>query len=238
MILVNKFVKKIDLYLDSEWNRIGISVSGGADSTLLAFLICSNTDADIHFTNQIRLWKTRPWQEHIADQVFDWFTTRFKNKFYIHRNLIPPELEWADKGPTIVDEYGKLKSGNQIILRSHNEYIAHKYKLDALYGGLNQNPDISIQGSLSDRDKANITIPSFFMHNGIAICHPFVYTKKDWIIKQYYENNIQDLLELTRSCEGEFSGLDYTTYAPGQYVPICGTCFWCKEREWAIEQSK
>jgi hypothetical protein len=176
MILVNKFVKKIDLYLDSEWNRIGISVSGGADSTLLAFLICSNTNADIHFTNQIRLWKTRPWQECVADRVIDWFKSRFKNKFYIHRNLIPPELEWADKGPTTVDESGKLKSGNQIILRSHNEYIAHKYKLDALYGGLNQNPDISIQGELSDRNEGNITIPPFFMHNGIAICHPFVYT--------------------------------------------------------------
>jgi hypothetical protein len=227
-----------DFVLDSSWKKIGISVSGGADSTLLAFLICSNSDAEIHFTNQIRLWKTRPWQEHIADQVFDWFKNRFKNKFYIHKNLIPPELEWADKGPTIVDEYGKLKSGNQIILRSHNEYIAHRYNLDALYGGINQNPDISIQGSLSARDQENITIPPFFMHNGIAICHPFVYTKKDWIIKQYYENNIEDLLALTRSCEGEFEGLDYTTYTPGQHVPTCGTCFWCKEREWAIEKSK
>lgn len=224
--------------LDSSWKKIGISISGGADSALLAFLICSNTDADIHFTNQIRLWKTRPWQEHVSDQVVEWFKKKFKNNFYLHRNLIPPELEWADKGPTIVDEYGKLKSGNQIILRSHNEYIAHKYNLDALYGGINQNPDITIQGALPDRNQENITIPPFFMHNGIAICHPFVYTKKDWIIKQYYNNNILDLLELTRSCEGEFLGLDYTTYIPGQYVPVCKECFWCKERAWGIEQSK
>jgi hypothetical protein len=224
--------------LDPSWKKIGISVSGGADSTLLAFLICSNTNADIHFTNQIRLWRTRPWQEYVADQVIDWFKKRFNNNFYLHRNLIPPELEWADKGPTVIDEYGKLKSGNQIILRSHNEYIAHRYNLDALYGGINQNPDISIQGSLSARDQENIIIPPFFMHNGVAICHPFVYTKKDWIIKQYYENNIEDLLALTRSCEGEFEGLDYTTYTPGQYVPVCGECFWCKEREWAIEKSK
>ena len=137
----------MELYLNHHWKRIGISISGGADSALLAYLICSNTDADIHFTNQIRLWKTRPWQEHVADNVIDWFKDRFKNNFYLHRNLIPPELEWADKGPTIVDEYGKLKSGNQIILRSHNEYIAHKYKLDALYGGINKNPDIEIKSN-------------------------------------------------------------------------------------------
>ena len=108
----------MELYLNKEWNRIGISISGGADSALLAYLICSQSDAEIHFTNQIRLWRSRPWQEYIADRVIDWFRKNFQNKFIVHRNLIPPELEWADKGPSIIDEYGKLKSGNQIILRS------------------------------------------------------------------------------------------------------------------------
>jgi len=65
-----------------------------------------------------------------------------------------------------------------------------------------------------------------------------VHTTKDWIIKKYDEENILDLLNITRSCEGEFEDLDYTTYTPGQTVPICGECFWCKEREWAIEQNK
>jgi hypothetical protein len=226
----------MNLYLDSKWKRIGISISGGADSALLAFLICSNSSADIHFTNQIRMWRSRPWQEYVADQVINWFKSKFPNTFYVHRNLIPPELEWADRGPTIVDEYGKLKSGNQIILRSHNEYIAHKFKLDTLYGGINQNPDIKIEGALEDRDQGHI--PPYFVHNGVAICHPFVYTKKDWIIEQYYKHNILDLLKLTRSCEGEITGIDYTNYTPGQYVPTCESCFWCKERAWAIEQSK
>lgn len=224
----------MELYLNPNWKKIGISISGGADSALLSYLICSNTDAEIHFTNQIRLWKTRPWQEHVADQVIDWFKKRFDNKFYVHRNLIPPELEWGDKGPTIVDEYGKLKSGNQIILRSHNEYIAHKYKLDALYGGINLNPDIEIPGALEDRNEGHI-LP-YFVHDRINICHPFVHTKKDWIIKQYYEYDILDLLNLTRSCEGEFEGIDYKTYTSGQEVPVCEKCFWCQERKWAIEK--
>jgi len=224
----------MELYLRPEWTKIGISISGGADSALLSYLICSNSDAEIHFTNQIRLWKTRPWQEHVADQVIDWFKNRFKNKFFVHRNLIPPDLEWADKGPTIIDEYGKLKSGNQIILRSHNEYIGHKYKLDALYGGINRNPDIKIPGALADRDEGHI--PPYFIHNGIHICHPFVYTRKDWIIEQYYKNDILDLLDLTRSCEGEFDDITYKTYTPGQYVPTCGECFWCKEREWGLDK--
>ena len=225
------------LYLDESWSRIGISVSGGADSALLAYLICKNVSAttEIHITSQIRCWRTRPWQEHFADGVIDWLKQKFNNKFYVHKNLVPPEME--EPNTTLIkDEYGKMKPGNRIILRSYNEFIANKYKLDALYAGVNMNPDIDIPGKVAERDEGHIA--PHFVHNGVDICHPFVYTKKDWIIQQYYENNIVDLLNLTRSCEGEFEGLNYTTYTPGQHVPVCGECFWCKEREWAIEQAK
>jgi tRNA(Ile)-lysidine synthase TilS/MesJ len=225
----------MELYLKSDWKKIGISLSGGADSALLSFLICSNSTAEIHFTNQIRMWRTRPWQEYIADQVIDWFKKRFKNKFYLHRNLIPPELE-EPRSPLIEDEYGKMKPGNRIILRSHNEYIAKKYKLNAIYAGLNKNPDITIPGELEDRNEVRLS--PFYVHNGTAICHPFINITKDKIIKEYYKYNILDLLDLTRSCEGEFENINYLNYKPGQYIPLCGECFWCKEREWAIEQNK
>ena len=46
----------------------------------------------------------------------------------------------------------------------------------------------------------------------------------------------EDLFNITRSCEGEFNGINYKTYTPGQFVPLCNECFWCKERAWAIEQ--
>jgi len=224
----------MDLYLNSAWNRIGISISGGADSALLAYLICSNTKADIHFTHQIRLWRTRPWQEYIANEVIDWFGYRFDNNFYVHRNLVPPEME--EPNTTLIeDEYGKLKPGNRIILRSYNEYIANKHNLDALYAGVNMNPDIDIPGKVAERDEGHIA--PHFVHNGVDICHPFVYTKKDWIIRQYYKHGIEDLLNITRSCEGEFEGLDYKTYTPGNKVPECGECFWCKERQWGIDNA-
>lgn len=225
----------MNLYLNNDWKKIGISISGGADSALLAFLICSNFPGEIHFNYQIRMWKTRPWQEYVADQVMGWFKYRFKNDFSIHKNLIPPELE-EGVSVLIQDEYGKMKPGNRIILRSFNEYIANRFNLDALYGAVNKNPDIDIKGHLEDRNDPSL-LP-YFIHDGIVICHPFVHTTKDWIIKKYYEHDILDLLELTRSCEGEFEGINFSTYQQGQYVPICGKCFWCKEREWAIEQSK
>ena len=225
----------MELYLNSEWQKIGISLSGGADSALLAYLLCSNTNADIHFTTQIRMWRTRPWAEYVAENVVSWFKNNFDNNFTHHTNLVPPEME-EPSTDLITDEYGKKKPGNRIILRSFNEYIAHKHKLNALYAAVNKNPDIEFNGRVKERDEGHLE--PHFIHDGIDICHPFVYTKKDWIIEQYYKNNITDLLDITRSCEGEFKGLDYETYTAGDTVPECGECFWCKEREWAIEKIK
>jgi hypothetical protein len=97
------------------------------------------------------------------------------------------------------------------------------------------NPDVDFPGKVAERDHGHIA--PHFVHNGVDICHPFVYTKKNWIIRQYYNNNIESLLNVTRSCEGEFEGLDYTTYKPGMVVPLCGDCFWCKERQWGIDNA-
>jgi len=237
-------INGVPLPVSNEWKKIGISVSGGADSALLAYLICLDTTAEIHIISQVRGWKTKPWQRHNSIEVYEWLVQHFPHLTFVrHEGFIPPDLEWADKGPNIIDEYNKLKSGNQIILRSHNEFIIHKEKLDSWFAAVNKNPEVPFQGALADRDQGHL--PLIMEHMGITICHPFVYTMKDWIIKQYYNYDIIDLLNITRSCEGDlndypevFGDLDYQTYIPGQYVPECQQCFWCKERQWAIEQVK
>ena len=77
---------------------------------------------------------------------------------------------------------------------------------------------------------------------GLA-CHPFTYVQKDWIVAQFKKLGIMDLFDLTRSCEGDnqtypevFGDLDYKTYVSGSPVPVCGKCFWCKEREWGVSE--
>ena len=224
----------MELFLNPKYKRIGISLSGGADSALLAYLILKESNADIYFTTQIRMWKTRPWQRYVAQDVVAWFRKSFPNRIEHIEGFIPPEME-EPHTTNIVDEYGKLKPGNRIILRAHNEWAVHTYKLDAWYAAVTQNPE-DIPGGPKERYKG--VLPLHMKHMGVDICHPFVYTTKDWIVKQYYENNIEDLLNITRSCEGEFEGLNYITYTPGQDVPVCGECFWCKEREWGINKCK
>lgn len=217
--------------LKRNWNRIGISLSGGADSALLAYFVLSNTNADIYFTTQVRMWKTRPWQRWVARDVVHWFREKFHNRIEHIEGFIPPEME-EPHTTYITDEYGQSKPGNRIILRAHNEYIAHLHKLDAWYAAVTLNPDEKFEGAPEDREYARL--PAETKHMGVTVCHPFSSVRKDWIIRQYVNQEIGELLEITRSCEGEFEGIDYTTYKPYQPVPYCNECFWCKEREWGI----
>lgn len=227
-------IDNVDIPIKKSWNRIGVSLSGGADSALLAYLLMSNTKADFYFTTQIRMWKTRPWQRYIAKDVVGWFRENFANRIEHIENFVPPEME-EPHTTYITDEYGNTKPGNRIILRAHNEYIAHTHKLDAWFAGVNLNPTEQFEGALADRKTA--TIPPVLEHMGIPVHHPFVNVQKDWIIRQYVNNNIGELLEITRSCEGEFENLNYTNYNSYQTVPTCGECFWCKEREWGIKNA-
>lgn len=231
--------------LDPNWKNIAISVSGGADSALLAYLLCdlirkNEYDITVHIISHTRCWKTRPWQQHDSKGVYKWLLWKFYHvNFERHTNFIPPELEWGTKGPTIVDEYGKLNSGDIIEIRAFAEYIGHTHDIDAYFNAVTHNPDIVIEGAMPTRNidptPENLS-KMITTHMGRISSHPFRFIDKSWIYSQYKKHNILDLYNITRSCEGEFEDITYETYTPGQYVPVCGKCFWCAERAWAEKQ--
>jgi len=232
----------------NDWNSIAVSLSGGADSALLSYLLCqlitehNLKNFNFHIISHIRMWKTKPWQEHDSINVFNYLTKRFLNiNFHRHVNFIAPELEWADRGPTIVDEYGKLVSGDNVEIRAFAEYVCYHNGVKAYYNAVTRNPkNVDFQGMTTrdiDPSEDNVHL-EIMEHMGFVASHPFRFIEKSWIIEQYKKLDILDLFNITRSCEGEFDDLNYKTYVPGQFVPTCGNCFWCKEREWAIEQSK
>lgn len=246
---VGEIVQEIDgVYfpLDPCWTKISVSVSGGADSALLSYLLCSkissmNLDIEVHLISNIRMWKTRPWQRYNSIDVYSWLRKKFKKiNFYRHENFIAPEIEYGAIGPAIATVDGDKKSGDQISTQSFAEYVCVTNKINAWFAGITKNPpaDFSVQG-MPDRnlETASTVEDIFFNKNGIWVCHPFRFTTKDWIVKQYINHDILDLFDLTRSCEGEFDFLDYNNYTPGDRVPECGGCFWCKERNWAKQQN-
>lgn len=238
-------VDSVSIPYNTEWKDIAVSVSGGADSALLAYLVCNlahEHNTTIHIINHVRMWKTRPWQQHDADKVYNWLFQRFYHiSFKRHTNFIAPDIEYGNIGPNLTDEYGKKVSGDNIQQRAYAEFICHKHDISAYYNAITRNPMLDdfdgMQERNIERNEKNKHL-EYMMHMGRVASHPFRFVDKSWVIKQYKRLDIMELFELTRSCEGEFEGIDYTTYEKGQTVPTCGECFWCKEREWAIEQTK
>ncbi len=239
----------IKIPFDPSWKQIAISVSGGADSALLAYLLCNHMRENhighitVHIISHIRCWKTKPWQTEDSKRVWMSIIQEFmKINFERHVNFIAPEFEWGDKGRTMIDEYGKLVSGDNIQQRAYAEYICHKHNIDAYYNAVTRNPKDTEFKGLSTRDidpSEDNKHLSLLKHMGRWAIHPFRFIQKDWVYKQYKNLDILWLWNNTRSCEGTFENIDYTNYDPHKTtVPVCGECFWCKEREWAIEQNK
>lgn len=238
-------VDSVSIPYDKNWKHLAISLSGGADSALLTYLLCKiakDHNTTIHIINHIRCWKTKPWQQYDADRVFNWlFQEFYHTKFVRHTNFIAPELEYGNIGPNLVDEYGKNVSGDNIQQRAYAEYLCKSQGIDAYYNAVTRNPRLAKFNGMRERDieptEENKHL-SIMKHLGVWALHPFRFVEKDWIVKQYKDHNIMDLFNITRSCEGTFDNITYENYVNGQDVPVCGHCFWCKEREWAIEQNQ
>lgn len=240
-------VDGVRIPFNKEWKNVAVSLSGGADSALLAYLICNivkeqEHDVTVHVINHVRMWKTRPWQQHDADRIYNWLFQQFYHTtFRRHTNFIAPELEYGNIGPNLTDEYGKQVSGDNIQQRAYAEFICDKYNVDAYYNAVTRNPRLAAFNGMRERDieptEDNRHL-EYMIHMDRVASHPFRFVDKAWVVKQYKTQGIMDLFESTRSCEGEVEGINYETYTPGQYVPVCGKCFWCQERAWAVEQNE
>lgn len=240
-------VDSVKIPFDKTWNNIAISLSGGADSALMAALLLdliyqTKSNITVHIISHTRMWKTRPWQGYDSKRVYDYLVNKYPSiNFVRHTNFIAPELEYGNIGPNLTDEYGKKVSGDNMQQRAYAEFICFTHSIDAYYNGVTRNPRLADFNGMQERnlDPTDDNQHLYIMkHMNRYAIHPFRFVEKDWVVRQYRRLELWDLFEITRSCEGEFENINYMSYTPGQYVPVCGKCFWCKEREWAIEQSK
>ena len=247
---------------DPTWKRIGVNLSGGADSALGTSILCDliekhNLDTEIFVITNVRVWNNRPWAAPISVEVYNKIKSMFPNVTMQRiQNFIPPEIEEGAIG--LIEQLNS--SGDRIATQSFNRFLIYTHKLEAVYNFITNNPtddELRHRSKPWDRmwNKKKLAdtskCPQFFYpldEGGPALCGPWKFIKKDFIIGEYIKRGWQDLLDTTRSCEGDkilfpdgpFE--DFTTYTHGvSKLPVCSEvtndpergCYWCAERNWA-----
>ena len=170
----------------------GIMLSGGLDSAILLYLLIKNNPL-------INLQPFTIAKSDGAALYVDSIVEHFNRKF----NLSLPK-------PILVGNpeiFHRLQGASAI-----NE-IMNKYPVDYLFNALNQNPP-----ELIDMPGAAIRSKSSPFSK---LRLPFASMYKDQIVKYMFDNQQEDLMNITHTCTEQQHGR-------------CGKCWQCTERKWAF----
>lgn len=215
-----KILKSVDLAgvnLDIYGGSIGVSCSGGADSSILLYnLMKHKTDDVIHiFTtgNNQRLRRN----VEVATKVVEKCIQLTGNSNVEHHisyceiqsfeTLFPKLKTWFDNGT-----------------------------IDILYTGLTENPPTEVSDTFIYPIDQTIRNPGkikpTLQYDG-AVYIPWVNIHKKVIADIYtYSNVMDELYPITRSCEYDPSIDNGDLEDP--LLGHCGKCWWCEERNWAF----
>jgi hypothetical protein len=229
---------------------IGITFSGGADSTMLLYLLCRiitefNLSTKVVAVTTIRFWENKIGTDYVATKVMEYIKNLFPSIEIVHEfGFIPTALETTPlknisdlpEGYFTEDE---INTGHADLYASYawNRYIANKYEVPFFYNGITMNPG-HLGKEVNAPEYRAIKDPSDFTWDlQRNFTSPFKLINKDWVMAQYVNFQLEDLAKLTKSCNtgeqeiikkfgSKIEGNDMQKYA-------CGECFFCHERAWA-----
>ena len=179
--------------------HINVLFSGGADSSLLAYLLLkqhSNMSITLHY---MRDKKKRDIQSGFVYDCHKWLETYFQK-------------------PIKLNLWGKthIRPAVEAILLDFPGYV---------FSGCNKVPENVFTPTIYiPHDTPPVRGPAF---NEFHL-RPFIDLLKPEIYRIYQKENILDLFSKTFSCG---------VIPDGDDVTPCGGCFFCMEREWAIQNN-
>lgn len=225
MLLTDNFGQIAKLKIPKKVKKIGVSMSGGADSSMLCYLLAKqikkqNLDIIIHPISA--RFSVRPWSHDRAKNVVD----------FIISNLDCPEIFGQHYFFNVSDEecqsdYEKEKHFSHII-----GFLLQNNMIDHLFSGKTKNPSQKVMDTFIDKnpqkDRNNPTKKNIYKAPVETV--PWAMVDKRLIMSQYQKYDlINTLLPITRSCEGD-------NLITKNFTKECGKCWWCEERKWALEQ--
>ena len=189
---------------------VGISVSGGADSAVLLYILLKEISQTVHiytFLGEVK--------RHIAEPVIDQVVSKCI-ELTGNSNLIHHK-EYIDAvNPQLMHSTLKEKIKNKEVGIIYNGIT--KFPPDDVIKNFNEKLDHSLYEKRKDVQNR----PLYFENN--FFYRPFMNMNKKDIFKLYSNLNLlKSLYSITRSCENELSPIQH-----------CGKCFWCEERMWGF----
>lgn len=203
-----KTIQIANVDIDIHEQSVGILCSGGADSSLLLYILMKNISTPIHIftcTNKKKNYSNLSVINKVITTCIE--LTKNNNVFH-HIHFVEEQTE-------------------------DNMYLYSHFKLiKILYTGITRNPPTEITDTWNqpntEHEERNPNIQRDFYHRNDTFYTPFHRVNKKVIAEMYKELDLlTSLYPLTRSCEHELLTEGH-----------CGECWWCLERQWAFDIDK
>lgn len=188
--------------------KIGIKMSGGCDSSIVAYMICdfvTKNKLDVKLIPITVDLKGKAFQSIFAKRVVSWLESQFDMKFEKHQTVYCPNK----------NKY--ISFQNALITNLYDKQI-----IDCHYNGITKNPP---SGSFTSWQSGPVDDRTGNASNSENSIWPLKNIDKKGVHDLYVKYNLMEtLFPITRSCEAWTD--DFTKH--------CGECWWCKERIWGF----
>lgn len=191
--------------------NVGIKMSGGADSTLIAYMLSKYVTEE---RNDIRIFPItivnpdKPYQEIFVKNIIKFLQNEFGNIYASH-----------------CVEFSESKHVHQLM---QNNFLAKLYEtnvIDCHFFGVTKNPPSEIFedfAGIPPVDNRTGNLPKYFDKS----YRPLAKIDKKGVAELYQQFNLlETLFPITRSCEEKT--LDFTVHCKG--------CWHCEERIWGFK---
>lgn len=253
----------IPIIFDPEWKRIGLTMSGGADSSLLFYILCDiitkmNLETKLVPVTMIRYWDERPWLAISSKRVYAFMKEKFPNIIQDRQiGFVPHAVEHT--GIHLLNlpkhqvhkykHYPETVNADVYFVDQFMKYTVDSSKIEAFFSGVTTNPEVitleehPYQIPPAGREKKELSdsrIRALKWSNETDLkttfknSDPFQYINKDWVMAQYVNLGLEELRDMTRSCQEVIPDFKDPDVLP----PTCGTCYFCQERSWGTMHSE
>lgn len=190
----------------------GLSLSGGADSAILAYILLKYSKNKIHFFTTASLQKEIITVKHSSIVLKK--CAELTNNFNFEHHI------------SYVREQNRDEFFKNLLSKVENNIV------DIVYTATTEIPPVDEAMRFTEKLPIDILmrrnpkiIKPILTHKG-KLYHPLININKKKIKDLYIRENVLDeLFPLTRSCESEV-----------EYSKHCGNCWWCQERHWAFDK--